>query len=117
MSQRVAREPGRSRAYWLSHIEQWKSSGQSKADYCREHHLNSGNFYNWCSQQNVTRNKPQDSPQVKALKFLPVNLHDASDPTATVSIQRAEYTFLLPLNMPAELIERWLSEIGKQLHA
>ena len=78
-----------SRQYWLSQIEQWKISGQSKADYCREHNLSSGNFYNWCSQQNTLASKPQCSTQVKTLKLLPVNLQDATDHNATVSIQRA----------------------------
>jgi len=117
MSQKVARKLSRSRQYWLSYIEQWKISCQSKADYCREHNLSIGNFYNWCSQQNTLASKPQRSTQVKTLKLLPVNLQHTTDHNATVSIQRAGYTFLFPLTMPAELIERWLGEIDKQPHA
>ena len=35
------------RAFWQSHMEGWKGSGQSKQAYCREHGLNSASFYRW----------------------------------------------------------------------
>ncbi|WP_442478205.1 IS66 family insertion sequence element accessory protein TnpA, partial [Vibrio quintilis] len=32
---------------WLKHIESWKQSGMTQAQYCREHHLSAKAFYYW----------------------------------------------------------------------
>ncbi len=54
------------RAYWQSHVEGWKRSGQSKQAYCRERGLNRGSFQRWCGR--LLREKPTP-PQ-----FIPVCL-------------------------------------------
>ena len=32
---------------WLEHIEAWKQSGLSQAQYCRTHNISSKSFYYW----------------------------------------------------------------------
>jgi hypothetical protein len=34
-------------ANWLTHVEQWRQSGMSKAAYCTEHSLNFSSFWYW----------------------------------------------------------------------
>lgn len=51
---------GQRRAYWQSHIEGWKRSGQSKLAYYREHGLNRGSFQRWCGR--LLREKPTQPP-------------------------------------------------------
>ncbi len=40
-------KPNKSRQYWVEHVSAWSTSGLSQADYCRQHDLAKGNFYNW----------------------------------------------------------------------
>lgn len=35
------------RRQWAEWLEKWRGSGQSKAAFCREHSLNTWQFYDW----------------------------------------------------------------------
>ena len=54
------------RQFWQKHIDNWFSSGQSQAQYCRDHSLNTWTFYGW--KQRLTRDESR-SP-----RFIAVNL-------------------------------------------
>ena len=51
------------RAYWQSHVDGWRGSGQNKQAYCRAHSLNPASFYRWCGKlEGGERAKPQFVP-------------------------------------------------------
>jgi len=37
----------KSRQFWVEHVNAWSDSDLSQAEYCRQHNLPMGNFYNW----------------------------------------------------------------------
>jgi hypothetical protein len=45
MSELISRRGTREK--WFNRIEDWRNSGLSQAEYCRQHDLKSSNFYNW----------------------------------------------------------------------
>ncbi len=49
---------------WKTHIESWKESGLSKAEYCRQHNLNRYTFY-----QRLNKSIPRPEPGLVALPF------------------------------------------------
>jgi hypothetical protein len=55
-----------SREFWEQQLEKLKSSGLSRAKYCRENGINYDRFGYW-----LTRLRPATSP-----RFLPVKLHE-----------------------------------------
>jgi len=52
--------------FWQKHIDAWSTSGQTQAQYCRDHSLNTWTFYGW--KQKLTRQE-SNSP-----RFIAVNL-------------------------------------------
>ena len=38
------------REYWKHHYQTWGSSNLNKLNYCKEHGLSPGLFYNWCKR-------------------------------------------------------------------
>ena len=65
------------RAYWKQHIEDWRSSGMTQADYCRRHELKDYRFTYW-----KKRFVPPDSDAT----FVPVKINGsllaAPDPSS-----------------------------------
>ena len=116
MSNKVPRAPNRTNAFWIEHIKLWRICGLSKADYCRQHDLNVGSFYNWCSTESITCLSVEPAKPSVPLKLIPMSLQNTGFNAATVSLQNATGTFAFPANMPADHIERWLSAI-ERLHA
>ncbi|VAW71646.1 hypothetical protein MNBD_GAMMA12-1146 [hydrothermal vent metagenome] len=37
----------KNRQFWIDHVNTWSTSGLSQAEYCRQHDLPMGKFYNW----------------------------------------------------------------------
>jgi hypothetical protein len=64
-----------SRTYWKQHIENWRSSGLTQADYCRQHELKDYKFTYW---------KKRCIPADSAITFVPLkirrSLPASSDP-------------------------------------
>jgi len=104
---RVASHP---KSFWLEHIEQWKKSGLSKADYCRRHGLSAGNFYNWCSSESKPV-KRKSKPSSVSLNLVPVNLNGTDD--STVSFENLNGKFSFPANLTGDQITRWLGAIER----
>ena len=125
MPSTVTRAPSRSRDFWIDHVERWKRTTLSKADYCKEHALSVGNFYNWSSPKrcgNVPAGRNENKaaeikPKAeKSLTFMPVKIDPTADTdTALVRIHRAATDIELPVNMSDEQIKQWLTAIH-QLH-
>lgn len=114
MSNKLARVPGRTKAYWLNHIKQWHSSGLSKAAYCRKNNLSAGNFYNWFSKESLSGDAKKRDNQAEAVKFVPLTVTDSVTRAATVTLQSNGVLFRFPADLPADEIERWLSAIERQ---
>jgi len=114
MSNKLARAPGQTKAFWLDHIKQWRSSGLSKATYCQQHNLKAGNFYNWCSKESSHADTKAPGRRAAALKFIPVSIADPVTRSATVTLQVGGATFGFPAEISADDIDRWLSAIERQ---
>lgn len=118
----TSRTQRHSKSYWQAHIQQWKCSGQSKADYCRTHGLSPGNFYNWCSvdaKENPASVKQRGSE--KPMKLLPVKLEADTDNVVAASERNSQVVLLesgmgrfkFPAGLPGASIEHWLQAIVK----
>ena len=119
MTNKVTRAPGYPKSFWQHHIRQWRKSGQSKAEYCRDQKLNAGTFYNWCSDEAKTRapqsNKADAAAQVK---LLPVTLRETGGASVnsyprSVSLEHSLGRFCFPPGLSAREIEQWLRAIGQ----
>ena len=49
------------RASWIAHVESWRDSSLTQAEYCRRHSLNTKTFAAWikrCNTQSISENLP-----------------------------------------------------------
>ena len=49
------------RASWIAHVESWRDSRLTQAEYCRRHSLNTKTFAAWikrCNTQSISENLP-----------------------------------------------------------
>ena len=63
------------RSYWVEHIEAWRASGVSRAEYCQAHGLSRKTFGWWIWRLDQERREPS-APE--APRFLPVELSEAA---------------------------------------
>ena len=63
------------RSYWVEHIEAWRASGVSRAEYCQAHELSRKTFGWWTWRLDQERREPL-TPE--APRFLPVELSEAT---------------------------------------
>ena len=54
-----------SRTYWKQHIENWRSSGLTQAEYCRQHEIKDYRFTYW---------KKRLIPADSAITFVPLKI-------------------------------------------
>jgi hypothetical protein len=70
------------RSYWVDHIEAWRLSGMSRAEYCQAHGLSRKTFgwWTWRLDQERRETSAQEAP-----RFVPVELSEAvvAGPEAT----------------------------------
>lgn len=59
---------------WQSIIEDWRQSGLSQAEYCRQHQLSPQRFYAWKHQLKLKpiKNKQVPMPHRQSGTFLPI---------------------------------------------
>ena len=96
--------------FWREHRDRWAVSGQSKADYCREHQLSATAFYQWCRLLRDTE------PRSKTLNFVPVELRDRAPESQLVADDRARVRFGrlivdLPVTIAEPALRQWLSAL------
>lgn len=67
MSEQLSRaeRSEQSRTYWKQHIESWRSSGLTQAEYCRQHELKDYRFTYW---------KKRFIPADIGITFVPVKI-------------------------------------------
>ena len=62
---------GQAAAYWRVHVEAWRSSGQSRGEYCAAHGLSRKTF-GWWAWRLDRQGRP--APADPAAHFLPVEI-------------------------------------------
>jgi hypothetical protein len=81
-------------SYWAEHVEAWRASGISRAEYCRTHGLSRKTFGWWTWRLDQERPEPSATA---APRFLPVELTEAPLPSPGATgpaDQRIEITLL-----------------------
>ena len=114
MPSKLARAPNQTKEFWLDHIEQWNSSGLSKAAYCRQNSLSAGNFYNWFSKESLSGDRRTLNEAATTLKFMPVTIDDTTTRPTTITLRSNGFVFEFPADLPADEIDRWLTVIERQ---
>ena len=91
---------------WQSHVEAWRKSGLSQADYCRQQSLNAKSFSVWVRrcQHELSMNK--DAP----LEIIPIQVA----PSVPAAPAQACMTLRFPrgaqLELSTAVSPRWLAE-------
>ena len=83
---------------WQTHITQWESSGLSKAEYCRQHNLKLGTFYQIVSEHR----KKSISNSLVEIPF-PPSFADQKSQTEPVF----EFYFTLPFRLRFKINIDW----------
>ena len=67
------------RHFWEQHVTQFKNSGLSKAQYCREHQLTYHQFVYWVPQFLPLNDEPSPAART-AKRFVPLSLVPSAQP-------------------------------------
>ena len=95
----------KSRHFWEQHVTQFRDSGLSKAQYCREHQLTYHQFIYWVPQFSPVSD--ESSTSVTTNRFLPLTL--------TQSTQPSELEITLPSGVQINGITEHTSALAIQL--
>ena len=94
-------------AHWRRHVDAWRESGLSQADYCRQQGLNHKTFSVWTRRVQVDLSMDKNVP----LGLLPVQV----EPPASVASTQASMTLRLvhgaQLELSTAVSPRWLAEL------
>jgi hypothetical protein len=94
---------------WWRHVNAWRESGLSQADYCRQQGLNRKTFSVWTRRVQGDLSLHKDAP----LELLPVQLESSSpvaSPQANVMLQLA-HGGGAQLELSTAVSPRWLAEL------
>ena len=72
----MGQAPAQGEAYWRVHVEAWRASGQSRAEYCALHGLSRKTF-GWWAWRLDRQGRP--APADTAAHFLPVEIAEVPD--------------------------------------
>jgi hypothetical protein len=95
-------------AHWQRHVEAWRESGLSQADYCRQQGLNHKTFSVWTRRVKVDLSLDKDAP----LDLRPVQL----EPSPPVAITQVSMMLRLAhgapqLELSTAVSPHWLAEL------
>lgn len=94
---------------WRVKIEDWRQSGKSMAEWCRECHINPHHFYYWKGRWGGDkRNPPSARPE-----FLELNDHPS--PNSQITIEYQGITIRLESNFDETALLRCLKVIGRSV--
>jgi transposase-like protein len=101
-----------SRAIWEPRYLHWRSSGLTKADFCKRHGFNPTTFYFWCA---VFRKDPpsptgagESGQTATQAAFVPVRTRDEAP---LLSLQCGDVTLSCAVVISAELLTQWVKAL------
>ena len=114
MGQRGNQSKRESRAIWALRYQQWQSSGLSKASYCKQHDINTTNFYFWCGVFRKDPPRPSD-PCDDAFAddkpaFVPITIRDASP---LLTLQCGDVTLSCSAAIAVEQLTQWIKALRR----
>ena len=92
---------------WWRHVNAWRESGLSQADYCRRHGLNRKTFSVWTRRVQVDLSLDKGAP----LKLLPVQLKSSAPVASTPSSVMPRLAHGAQLELSTAASPRWLAEL------
>ena len=74
----MSRSQPQGRSYWVDHIEAWRASGMSRAQYCQAHGLSRKtlDWWTWRLDQERRESSAREAP-----RFVPVELAEVASPS------------------------------------
>lgn len=94
-------------AHWQRHVEAWRESGLSQADYCRQQGLNHKTFSVWTRRVQVGLPLDKDAP----LDLLPVQLEPSPPVASTQASMMLRLAHGAQLELSTAVPPRWLAEL------
>ena len=76
------------RLKWSNHIQAWRESGWSQAQYCREHKLSPGLFFYW--KKRIEESRLSDVRLVP-VDMHPIRFHPAELTTSSLVLHLGQY--------------------------
>lgn len=98
-----------------SFCEEWKASGLTQSQYCRNKGLNAVTFSGWIKKflKYEDKNKVQNKAESKN-KFIPLSLQSSARPQECLEIEAAnKLTIRLPITACESLISKIIKDISK----
>jgi len=96
------------RRYWKQHIEDWRTSGLTRADYCRQHNLSYGRFIYW---NRKFRKEP--SPAFIELKFPAVPYPKTSSPPSLLLVSVSRFQVAVERNFDPETLRQLIYSLER----
>ena len=95
-------------AHWRRHVEAWRESGLSQADYCRQQNLNRKTFSLWTRRVQDDLSMSKDSPlELIAVQVAP----SAPFETTEASAIMLRFPHGAQLELSTAVPPRWLAEL------
>ena len=92
---------------WRRHVEAWRESGLSQADYCRQQGLNSKTFSTWTRRVRRELTRIKDAP----LQVIPVQVAPSVPATPTQASVVLRFPHGAQLELSTAVPPRWLAEL------
>jgi hypothetical protein len=94
-------------AHWRRHVEVWRESGLSQADYCRQQGLNHKTFSVWTRRVQVDLSLDKNAP----LDLLPVQLEPSPSVASTQASMMLRLAHGAQLELSTAVPPGWLAEL------
>jgi len=94
-------------AHWRRHVDAWRESGLSQADYCRQQGLNHKTFSVWTRRVQVDLSMDKNVP----LGLLPVQVEPPASVASTQASMMLRLAHGAQLELSTDVPPRWLAEL------
>ena len=94
-------------AHWRRHVEVWRESGLSQADYCQQQGLNRKTFSVWTRRVQGDLSLDKDAP----LELLPVQLEPSTPVASTPASVMLRLANGVQLELSTAASPGWLAEL------
>lgn len=96
------------RRYWKQHIEDWRTSGLTRAGYCRQHNLSYDRFIYW---NRKFRKEP--NPAFIELKFPAVPYPRISSPVSPLRVSVSRFQVAVERNFDPETLRQLIYSLER----